>query len=56
MQNNKTDCVMVAFSETEDGAVLIVGRKTKLVNADVVNAFSGDEARELWKKLTEGRK
>lgn len=56
MPNNETDCVMVAFSETEGSAVLIVGRKTKLINADIINAFSGNEARELWKKLTEAKK
>lgn len=57
MPNNKTDCVMVAYDESSEGsAVVIVGRKTKLINAEVINAFSGDEARELWKKLTEGRK
>lgn len=56
MSNDKTDCVMVAYSETEGNAVLIVGRKTKLINADIVNAFSEKEARELWKKLTEAKK
>lgn len=53
MPNDKKDCIMVAYSETGNSAVLIVGRKTKFINADIVNAFSGDEARELWKKLTE---
>lgn len=57
MPNNKTDCVMVAYDESSEGsAVVIVGRKTKLINAEVINAFSGDEAKELWKKLTEVRK
>lgn len=56
MPNDKADCVMVAYSETEGSAVLIVGRKTKLINAEVINAFSGDEAKELWKKLTEVKK
>lgn len=51
MPNDKKNCVMVAYSETGNNAVLIVGRKTKFVNA-----FSGDEARELWKKLTEKEK
>lgn len=56
MPNDKKDCIMVAYSETGNSAVLIVGRKTKFINADIVNAFSGDEARELWKKLTENEK
>ena len=56
MPNDKKDCIMVAYSETGNSAVLIVGRKTKFINADIVNAFSGDEARELWKKLTDKEK
>lgn len=56
MPNDKKDCIMVAYSETGNSAVLIVGRKTKFINADIVNAFSGDEARELWRKLTEKEK
>lgn len=56
MPNDKKDCIMVAYSETGNSAVLIVGRKTKFINADIVNAFSGDEVRELWKKLTEKEK
>ena len=46
MPNDKKDCIMVAYSETGNSAVLIVGRKTKFINADIVNAFSGDEALE----------
>ena len=36
MPNDKKDCIMVAYSETGNSAVLIVGRKTKFINADIV--------------------
>lgn len=35
MPNDKKNCVMVAYSETGNNAVLIVGRKTKFINADI---------------------
>ena len=38
------------FSE-EDKGVLIVGRKAKGESVEVVNAFEGEEAWELYKKL-----
>lgn len=38
------------FSE-EDKGVLIVGRKAEGENIEVVNAFEGEEAWELYKKL-----
>ena len=56
LEENKTNTIMVAYSETGDSAVLIVGRKTKLIGVDILNSFGGDEARELWKKLTEAKK
>ena len=49
-----TDSVIVAydFSHGKDNAVLIVGKKRKNQTVDIVNAFQGEEATELWKKLT----
>lgn len=38
MPNDKKNCVMVAYSETGNNAVLIVGRKTKFINADIVKS------------------
>lgn len=43
------DTLLVSISNN----VLIVGRKTKNETVKIVNAFEGDEALELYKKLTE---
>lgn len=49
---NKSDTFLVSFDYTHgDIPVLIVGRKKK-GGIDVVNAFKGDEAKELYQKLT----
>lgn len=53
---NIVDSIIVSFSMTKDpkDAVLIVGRKKpKKKAADIVNAFQGEEAIELYKRLTE---
>lgn len=52
-----TDSILVGFDDTDgkDKCVLIVGRKTQGKVVDIINAFQGKEARELWKKLTEKR-
>ena len=42
--------VGISFSEKDTG-VLIVGRKRKDHVTDIVNAFQGEEALELYKKL-----
>ena len=49
-----TSSVIVAFDHKEDSdtAVLIVGRKNPKMDIQIINAFEGDEAKELWKKLT----
>ena len=49
-----TDSVIVAFDFTHgvDNSVLIVGHKNPKEVVEVVNAFQGKEAEELWKKLT----
>lgn len=52
----RTDTMMISYNESKDSAVLIVGRKHNLLGVDIVNAFDGDEARELYKKLTEVKK
>lgn len=39
----------VSFS-TEHEGIMIVGRQTKS-KIDIINAFSGEEARELYNKL-----
>lgn len=42
--------VGIDFSEKDTG-VLIVGRKRMNESVDIINAFQGDEARELYEKL-----
>lgn len=49
-----TDCILVSFDSSggKDKEILIVGRKTPSEVIDIVNAFQGEEAVELYKKLT----
>ena len=50
-----TDSMLIGFSlETRnDTAVLTVGKKRINGSVEVINAFSGKEAVDLWKKLTQ---
>lgn len=49
-----TDCILVSFDSSggKDKEILIVGRKTSGEVVNIVNAFHGEEAIELYKKLT----
>lgn len=50
-----TDSLLIGFdfNPEKDNAVLIVGRKNPdNVSVDIINAFQGKEAEELYKKLT----
>lgn len=46
--------VIVGYDRSNglEKAVLIVGEKKKGQAVDIINAFSGPEANELWVKLT----
>lgn len=45
-------CFLVAIDiSKDDNAVLIVGEKKNKVDVEIINAFHGDEAMELYKKL-----
>lgn len=46
-----SDSLIIGF-DSSDGTVLIVGRKKPREAVDIVNAFDGEEALELYKKLT----
>lgn len=48
------ESLLIGFDSTngKDNTVLIVGRKTPGEIVEVVNAFQGEEAIELYKKLT----
>ena len=48
--------VSVDFSNNNDTGVLIVGRKRMNQSVEIINAFQGDEARELYEKLETKKK
>lgn len=52
--NSITDTILVSIdlSRNKDNAVLVVGRKKPREAVDIINAFDGEEALELYKKLT----
>ena len=51
---NVSDTFLGSFDYTNgDIPVLIVGRRGKELEIDIVNAFKGDEAKELYQRLTE---
>lgn len=53
-----TDTLLVSIdlSASENNAVLIVGRKKPNQSVEIVNAFDGEEAVTLYKKLTTVKK
>ena len=53
MKNSITDSILVGFNRSKDGdnMVLIVGRKRPNKSVDIINAFEGDEALELYRRL-----
>lgn len=49
---NLSDTLLVSISFSDkDTGVLIVGRKRKNQSIDIINAFQGEEALDLYKKL-----
>lgn len=52
-KNKQTDCVLVAFDPSNgiDNCVLIVGRRGARGGTNVINAFQGPEAKELYDRL-----
>ena len=51
MKINETLLVGVDFTNGENVWVLIVGRKRPNQSVDIINAFQGKEAEELYNKL-----
>lgn len=53
MEKVKRDTLLVSlsFESGEDTGVLIVGRKSKGQAVDIVNAFQGPEARQIYERL-----
>lgn len=48
--------VSVDFSNKNDTGVMLVGRKRMNQSMEIINAFQGDEARELYEKLITTKK
>lgn len=52
----KLDTFLVCFDYTHgDIPVLIVGRRGKKKEIDIINAFKGDEAKDLYDLLMDGK-
>lgn len=56
MKGNGSLIVGYDFTKGVDASVLIVGQRNSDGIVDIINAFSGEEAEALYKKLTEKRK
>lgn len=53
------DCILVSFDDSNgiDDCVLVVGRQKPGKAVDIINAFQGKEAKDLYRKLiTKGDK
>lgn len=48
--------VSVDFSNKNDTGVMVVGRKRMNQSVEIINAFQGDEARELYERLITTKK
>ena len=49
--------VIVSYdNQSNDVPILIVGRKRKTQSVDIINAFQGDDAVELYNRLTTVKK
>ena len=50
-----TSSIVVSYDTSENGdePILLVGKKNPNEAIKIINAFQGEEARDLWKKLTE---
>ena len=44
------------FSHAGDKHILLVGRKSPKADVEVINAFQGEEAHEIYEKLTTVKK
>lgn len=50
----KTDSLIIGYDYTHgrDNTVLVVGKKILNGGVEIINAFQGKEAEDLWNKLT----
>lgn len=52
MKVNESIIIGIDISENEDTAVLLVGRRHSGRTTEIINAYQGEEAIELYTKLT----
>lgn len=54
----KSDTIIISIdsSHGRDSTVLLVGRKHPNQNVDIINAFQGEEAIELYNRLVTNKK
>lgn len=52
-KTSKATSLIIGYTESDDmkGTVLVVGRKTPKKDAEVINAFQGEEAYWMYQKL-----
>ena len=50
---NVNECLLVGvdFAKGEDKGVLIVGRNKEKIGVEIINAFRGEEALDIYRKL-----
>lgn len=49
---NSVDTILVGFTTNQNGSdILIVARKQLNTEPDIINAFEGSEARDIYEKL-----
>ena len=51
-----TTSLLVGFDFSDDKAIVVVGRKRKNQSVEIINAFEGDEAVDIYKKLVGDKK
>lgn len=56
MKGNGSLLIGYDFTKGVDTSVLIVGQRNSDGMVDIINAFSGEEAEAMYKKLAEKRK
>lgn len=52
MINKGTDTLLVGFTKSDNGAVLVVGHKTSGQAVEIINAFEGEAAIDIYNMLT----
>lgn len=53
LENHTTTSLIIGYdiSHTSDNKVLVIGKRGPSGSVEIVNAFQGDEAEELYNKL-----